>query len=358
MEWLNDLLRNPKSIRKIRLSVAGILIIGIPFLYFGWFEDFSFAALFAWEVGVLGLLSFISIWTGRLEIGNLSFEIEIETNTELSDIIDDNKSAANSIKNTDLAADRLDEFNDKEQNRKNKELTKSLIDSLKIKRRNYQLYKKRDMFFVKLFSQYKSITEIDVEIKRLQTDGEVDLTHVPLAYGSVINTSIEFFRKRKKRNKKRGNYNPKTDGKKLSILKSMFTYTSIGGNAAIAFAIQDWGIMIGYYFMLAIGLTIAGTFEFLGVKRKTAVGYFNDKKDINKALTYIILDENVKKEEEIINKTDEKESRIMTKEEKKKVEDFCSSCIYYSVACGGLQKKDLENGLLECEDLNYKKEGE
>jgi len=287
---LNQVLRDPKSIKQIRLTITIVFIVLLPLVYFGYAENFDWKMLIGWEVGILGILSFISIWTGRVEAGSLSFDIEIDTNEELKDVLGENKEMVLDIHDVDLASDRLDEYNDKGQERANKELTKIILDRKKITRKN-------------LARKGKDTVRIDKEISNLKEFGLVDATFVALRYEDITDKTSSVYGLKAKSKRSRGRYNPRTSGKKFAVIKSLFTYTSIGANAGVLFAIDDLKKVFTYYVMLIVLATFTWTWEFVSVKRKTAVHYLADREDIKEALTYIHLDAKVKTiEEEVCEK--------------------------------------------------------
>lgn len=406
MKWFQEFLEDRKLLRSIQTYLVIALIIIFPVIWWGIIENLRLDAEITNTLTVFGIIAYISTWLYRMEISYRAKFDEEQDNEEIKNIYKDIILEVVKPREMDYAVEFMDIHNEKEQNIADKILTTRTVDKKKIKlvkfklrknkfdtitkikrpkNRKIKLFNKISNFFSKntnkisLKLEYK-IEKLNEEIKFLKENPLYNAKCEPIQYDDLIEVSEEESKSNKTFGRSKIRKKVVKSGNKIAAIFGIFRSVGVGAGAVAAWVWDvPFEIVATYFGLLILSLAWITIRRYPKIRLLTKTEHLNGERErfelLKKMNIYSddrIIEENLKEEQRIIDENNkkiedelensklnkEKESRIMTKEEKKKVEDFCTPCMYYGFACAGLTKKEIEKGLLDCDEKEYKKEGE
>ena len=282
MEKLFRWLTNEKYLRNVRTVLIAIVVIGIPLIYFGFFDNINIKSLLTIGTTTLTILGLFVVWLWKFEVMNRAEYDEFKNNTYWQELEEHINKEVKKIDDPKQANDYINDYNKKEQLYYDTMLTNGIIEKLKTK-------------IVKRIANGKKVTKLEKKIELLEKSPKKNKKYVQLNSKDILLAN-----NRNNKNDINGRnlfvYNHKTDGIGWEIATSTFNMVGIGGTAGIHFWINTdlWTIVI-YYLLLFTVLALTTVFKYSSTIVKLKDKYIPTRINIYKFL--VEMNESIKKED-------------------------------------------------------------
>jgi len=202
-----DFFSNEKLLKNIRTGSIILILLLIPFIYFGFKDTFTFNALWSWEFGSAIAVITFSILLATIETKSVAFEFTLEIDDELIPLQDDIIKNGNDIQKIDKNGKRsilwCNEYNKDQQQMYNEIKTNNKIDILEKKVLRYTIDDKP-----------KKVAWCERQIDDLKVNMLVDKKFIPYEIKRIINVDKIGI----KINRKKGNSDIKSNPKKVNMV--------------------------------------------------------------------------------------------------------------------------------------------
>lgn len=273
-EKVSNRLNDTVFLKNIRTSVIFMIALGVPILYFGFFDSLTLAGLLDWKIGALAVISIALIAMIRIDTKARAFDDEIRSNKQLAKIEVEVQDEMDKIENHLLGYKFVEHFN-KEQQR--------IQDELATTKEKNQLKRKKAKLEINSKIHTKAYKKA---VKRLEylKDHNVRGKYKPIDYGDLYTYSGK---KGKSASQVKDNlkYNPKKDNPFSTVFGLVIKGSAIGGSGSLPFVVgaSISTIFIFYLtFLLAIFLTVLN--HYIATRFKTSNKYFESRKYTFKVL--------------------------------------------------------------------------
>ena len=250
-ESILDFFSNEKLLKQIRTGAIILILLLIPFFYFGFKDTFTFDALLSWDFGGAVAIITLSILLATIETKSVAFDFTIEIDDDLIPLQDTIQTNGNEIQKLDKTGKRsilwCNKYNKDQQQMYDEIKTNDKINILEKKVLRYTID-----------SKFKKVNWCEEQIEKLKKNHLVDKKFIPYNIKRIINVDKIGI----KINKKKGDHETKSNPKKVSLLSIIFGMpiraAGLGVLSSIPFLMNESAMTI-FLFYIAYILTMTVT---------------------------------------------------------------------------------------------------
>jgi len=261
-------LNDNEFLKNVRTTLILIIIIGVPILYFGFFDNITLSALMSWNLGGLAIMSIALVTLLRVDTKSRAFDDGIKYNNDLYqteiDIIAENDKISDHI----LGRRFVKDYNKQQHKIEDEKATDKAIDKLNLKITALQIKEK---------DKSKRCLKLKKKLAELKLKGKKG-KFTDINYEDLYNLNGKA-NKRGKGAKADLTYNPKKESIIANLFGIFFKGFGLGAAGSIPFLFHaTFKTILIYYLTLFIACAITVVQTYIKMRYKMSHKYFDTRK--------------------------------------------------------------------------------